>query len=78
MKNPLPFVLFSLLAFLFLGGCGTPPEPQSPAYIHGKHDGCETAKGLYTKNSHLFRSDPDYENGWFAGRRECNPSFHRE
>ena len=66
------------LFILFLAGCGNAPVIKSPAYMQGQHDGRQTAGGEYTKDSERFRSDSDYENGWFAGRRECNPSFHRE
>ncbi len=66
------------LWILLLSGCGSTPAVKSPAYTQGAHDGCQTAHGTYTKDSERFRNDPDYENGWFAGRRECNPSFHRE
>ncbi len=62
-----------------INGCGgSAPLVKSPSYQQGEQDGCKTAQGEYTKSSELFRTDPDYENGWFAGRRECNPSFHKE
>jgi outer membrane lipoprotein-sorting protein len=79
MKNTL--LLLTTLLALFLSGCGSHsviPVTQSPNYLLGKTDGCNTAKGTYTKNSNLFRTNTDYENGWFTGRKECNPSFHKE
>jgi len=38
---------------------------------HGIQDGCETAKGFYTKSHTLFNTEPDYYNGWFLGRNRC-------
>ncbi len=65
--------------FFLLSGCGsTAPVMKSPSFQQGEQDGCQTARGEYTKSSELFRTDPDYENGWFAGRRACNPAFHRK
>ena len=80
MKKTLSFLL-PLTTMLFLSGCNnTPAAPviKSPHYALGEQDGCTTAKGTYTKDSELFRNDPDYEKGWFAGRKYCNPSFHKE
>ena len=73
--------LSTIISLLLVTGCGTiqtAPVIHSAAYSQGKHDGCQTANGEYTKDSKQFSSDPDYENGWFDGRRECNPSFHKE
>ena len=70
-----------LISVMGVGGCtSTPVTPliKTPNYVLGEKDGCATAKGTYTKESALFRSDPDYEKGWFAGRQYCNPSFHKE
>jgi len=78
MKN-LPLFAYIFIILLVLNACSsTSPVIKSPHYTWGEQDGCATANGNYTKNSELFRSDPDYENGWFAGRRECNPAFHRK
>lgn len=52
----------------------TPTVPDTPSFKQGNHDGCTTAKGEYSKNSHLFNNDADYQNGWFYGRKHCNPS----
>ncbi len=43
----------------------------SPLYKRGVRDGCQTAKGYYTKSHRLFNDDVDYYRGWFAGRRRC-------
>jgi hypothetical protein len=78
MIKPMFFAV-SLTASLWLSGCGsTPTAPviKSPHYALGEQDGCTTAKGTYTKDSTLFQNNPDYEKGWFEGRRQCNPSFH--
>jgi len=77
-KTPLLILVASTT--LFFAGCGsTPSAPmiKNPHYSLGEQDGCATAKGTYTKNSELFRNNPDYEKGWFAGRQYCNPSFHK-
>ncbi len=51
------------------------PEPvQSPSYKLGVQDGCATANGAYTKNSDSFNNDKEYHDGWFSGRKNCNPS----
>jgi len=43
----------------------------SPRFKKGIHDGCTTAKGKYKKSHKLFKSNKDYEKGWFAGRNKC-------
>lgn len=73
--------LGSMTLLFLLTGCGNHiPEHivKSPSYQAGEQDGCATANGTYTKDSERFKTDTDYENGWFAGRRECNPSFNQE
>ena len=78
MKNVKSSISLLLLA-LSLSACSTTaPVIKSPNYTLGEQDGCATANGNYTKNSDLFKTDPDYESGWFAGRRDCNPSFHKK
>lgn len=44
---------------------------KSPNFISGAEDGCETAKGDYSKNHEAFNNDIDYHEGWFAGRGYC-------
>ena len=72
MRSFYPTVLVSAL---FFSGCSTPPDPitQTPAYQEGRADGCRTAKGDYTKDHEGFRTDTAYHEGWFAGRKACNP-----
>ena len=43
----------------------------SSNYKKGIHDGCTTAKGRYKKAHRLFKSDKQYNKGWFAGRNKC-------
>jgi len=42
-----------------------------PAYIRGVSDGCDTAKGQYTKSHWFFHYKKDYTDGWFMGRNKC-------
>ena len=61
-------------ASLLLGACtSSAPVMQSPSFKSGSQDGCATANGTYTKNSHSFSNDKEYQNGWYAGRKSCNP-----
>ena len=76
-------ILVSVLGGFIVTGCGNSdavhaPLSKSPSFLQGQNDGCETAKGDYTKDGNLFRSDADYHDGWFYGRQQCNPSFHRK
>jgi len=65
---------------LLLSACSQPsipPLPKSEAFQAGEKDGCSTAQGTYTKDSERFKNDADYHNGWFEGRKVCNPSYHK-
>lgn len=46
---------------------------KSETFHSGMNDGCATAKGKYTKDSRLFKQEADYGEGWFYGRRKCQP-----
>jgi hypothetical protein len=61
---------------LIITGCGNsvPQLPDTPDFKAGYADGCATAEGNYTKDSERFRAVVDYHEGWFAGRKACNPS----
>jgi len=63
---------------LFLGACTSSGGPamseQSPSFQNGAKAGCDTAKGMYTKDSTAFNNDSDYHEGWFYGRKKCNPA----
>jgi len=43
----------------------------SKGYKRGIKDGCATAKGDYKKSHHLFKTDNDYNDGWFLARNRC-------
>jgi hypothetical protein len=63
------------LLFTACTSSNTPaPVVQSPSFKLGAQDGCTTASGAYTKNSEAFNNDKEYQNGWYAGRKNCNPS----
>jgi uncharacterized protein YcfL len=68
------FLILPILVFLTLGCSSTKPANISNhiMFNQGLSDGCTTAKGHYKKESHLFRSDPNYNAGWFHGRKNCN------
>lgn len=63
-------------SLLLLTACtsSAPALPDTPDFKKGNHDGCATAKGEYTKNSEMFRGSADYQDGWYYGRKHCNPS----
>jgi len=46
-------------------------DKNSYGYKKGLREGCKTAKGTYTKNHTKFRSNVNYHEGWFEGRRKC-------
>ena len=75
MKRIIKISFFTTASLLFTActssGIFTPTE--SPSFKLGVEDGCATATGTYTKNSDSFKNDPDYVEGWFSGRKKCNP-----
>jgi len=75
-------ILLSLSSLLLLSACGSSksaPQPYRPlnldnkseSYRHGAHDGCVTAAEVYKKDHEAFNNDFDYNEGWWAGRRNC-------
>ena len=46
---------------------------KSTVFHSGMNDGCATAKGKYTKDSTSYSNEADYKEGWFYGRRKCQP-----
>jgi hypothetical protein len=60
---------------LLLAACtsSAPTLPDSPSFKQGNKDGCATATGEYTKSSEMFRGNADYQDGWYYGRKHCNP-----
>lgn len=65
------------VVLLLLNACTSStatPVVKSPSFERGEKDGCTTASGAYTKDSDAFNADSDYKNGWFSGRKNCNPA----
>ena len=71
MRN---ILITSTLFLLTACTSSAPVLPDSASFKQGNKDGCATASGEYTKNSHAFKREADYQNGWFYGRKNCNPS----
>ena len=65
--------LLAAASLLFTACTSSAPVVQSPSFNSGSQDGCATAKGTYIKNSHSFKNDKEYQDGWYAGRKKCNP-----
>ena len=76
MTKTMNVVLIATASLLFTActSSGVPAPSHSPSFKQGSQDGCTTAKGAYTKNSLSFNNDKEYQNGWYAGRKNCNPS----
>jgi hypothetical protein len=75
MKTLLNLSLLAMTSLLFIACTSSAPVlPDSPSFNQGKKDGCATATGDYMKNSEMFKENSDYQNGWFYGRKHCNPS----
>ena len=51
---------------------------ESDSFKQGAHDGCATAAETYKKNRELFNNDFDYNEGWWAGRRNCEGRSYAE
>lgn len=78
MKKIIKIMLFVTVPMVFIACTGSAPTlPDTPRFTEGKKDGCATAKGEYTKNYDAFDMDVDYKNGWFYGRKNCNPAQAR-
>ena len=74
-----------LISFILLTACGSSkkrdPQPQpyrpldlrgeSESFIAGADDGCETAYEKYKKDHEAFNNDLEYNEGWWAGRHNC-------
>lgn len=75
MKKIINIALMISASILFTACTSSAPVlPDTPSFKQGKQDGCTTATGNYTKDSDAFKMDTDYKNGWFYGRKNCNPS----
>ena len=46
---------------------------KSQMFHSGMNDGCTTAKGKYSKDSTSYNDGSEYKDGWFYGRRKCQP-----
>ena len=67
-------VAVASLLFTACTSSSLPVNSNTPSFKAGSQDGCATANGTYTKNSHSFNNDKEYQNGWYDGRKNCNPS----
>ena len=75
MKLTIKIIVMGLLAGLFTACTSSEPRiSNTPNFKVGQADGCTTAQGAYTKNSDSFQMDKEYQDGWFYGRKHCNPS----
>jgi major membrane immunogen (membrane-anchored lipoprotein) len=76
MTKTINVVMIATASLLFTActSSSLPVNAQTPSFKAGSQDGCATASGAYTKNSASFNNDKDYQNGWFYGRKKCNPA----
>jgi major membrane immunogen (membrane-anchored lipoprotein) len=76
MTKTINVVLIAAVSLLFTActSSSLPVNAQTPSFKSGSQDGCATASGTYTKNSDSFNNNKDYQDGWFHGRKKCNPS----
>jgi hypothetical protein len=44
---------------------------KSESFISGANDGCETAYKKYKKDHEAFNNNFQYNEGWWAGRHNC-------
>jgi len=84
--------LLFISATLLFTACGSSgknvhvPQPYRPldlshksdSFKQGAHDGCATAAEIYKKNHELFNNDFEYNEGWWAGRRNCEGQPYAE
>jgi hypothetical protein len=80
MKKIMSVSIIASAAILFTActGSSVPVVEKSPSFKLGQEDGCATASGTYTKDSNSFKNNQDYYNGWFYGRKNCNPANSRK
>ena len=75
MKKMINIALIATVSILFTACTSSyVPLVKSPSFKMGENDGCSTATGEYTKNSAAFDQDKEYKDGWYAGRKNCNPA----
>ena len=87
LKKQHYLIFFFTLSSFYLSGCAPQKVPPSQGGFYysgvyfgknfsatfkkGIEDGCITAKGEYQKSHTLFKTDQDYNDGWFLGRNRC-------
>ena len=76
MTKTINIVMIATASLLFTActSSSLPVNAQTPGFKAGSQDGCATANGAYTKNSNSFQNNKDYQDGWFYGRKKCNPA----
>ena len=76
MTKIINIVMVAAASLLFTActSSNLPVNAQTPSFKSGSQDGCATASGTYTKNSNSFQNNKDYQDGWFYGRKKCNPA----
>ena len=80
-KNQAILLLCSSILFSACGNSSKSDAPQpyrplnldrkSESFKQGAHDGCVTAAETYKKDHEAFNNDFEYNEGWWAGRRNC-------
>jgi len=90
MLNKKSHALLIVTSSLLLTACGSSsknePVPYKPlnlehkseSFKKGAHDGCVTAAEVYTKYHEAFNNDFEYNEGWWAGRRNCEGREYAE
>lgn len=73
-------ILLAGTTTLLLAACtsSAPNLPDTQDFKQGQKDGCATATGEYTKSSKMFKGSADYQDGWYYGRKHCNPAQKTE
>jgi len=76
MTKTINIVMVAAASLLFTActSSSLPVNAQTASFKSGSQDGCATASGNYTKNSDSFQNNKDYQDGWFNGRKKCNPA----
>ena len=46
-------------------------EKRNYTYRRGVRDGCDSARGDWTKDNHKFKHNHHYKDGWKSGHRRC-------
>jgi hypothetical protein len=91
MFNKKTQAILLLTSSLLFTACGSAsknavPQPyralnldkKSESFKKGAHDGCMTAAETYKKDHEAFNNDFEYNEGWWAGRRNCEGREYAE